>query len=297
MITKFSNRITSLTSDSKILIIGTLNKELNTAIDKYFINKEYIEINEKSSEIINQNLYQNFDIIIFSFNQKGFDIFENNINQFPQNAIILIENDLYNQLHKYINTISVLATLPISEELFFYKIYNILSINETNKLLLSKEKISNKYKNDVANTDINEFLDKYTGSIMFLNDDLYDDFKKLKDLDISIELFKNISSNILKLTHILNRNKNLTHLSDTLMHFSTFLSSLDLESISPQKYNAFDYLTTIIEDITIYLDELFVYKLFKDAKVFEDSLENNILYFEDSLSTKENEAVDNLEYF
>jgi hypothetical protein len=297
MTTKFSNRITSLTSDSKILIIGTLPQELNEAIDKYFLYKEYIELNENSCEILNQNFYQNFDFIIFSFSQKGFDIFTKSIQQFPKNAMVLIENSLYNDINQYINTISVLATLPISEELFFYKIYNILCINETNKLLKSKEKISNKYKDDKTNNNINEFLDKYSGSIMFLNDDLHEDFKRLKDLDISSELFNNISSNILKLTHILNHNTNLNNLSDILMKFSIFLSSMDLKSISPQNYNAFDYLTTIVEDITIYLDELFVYKLFKDAKVFEDSLENNIQYFEDSLLKQESDEVENLEFF
>ena len=75
------------------------------------------------------------------------------------------------------------------------------------------------------------------------------------------------------------------------------MTQLDLSSISAENYDAFDYLTTIVEDITIYLDELFVYKLFKDVHVFEDSLENNIKYFEDSLCNKVEEDDDNLEFF
>ena len=118
---------------------------------------------------------------------------------------------------------------------------------------------------------------------MFLNEDLNDNCDRLKDLEISEELFADISTNILKLNNILKHNKSFNKLSLTFDQLSDFLTTLDLESIRPENYSAFDYLTTIVEDITIYLDELFVYKLFKDVHVFEDSLENNIKFFEDSL--------------
>jgi hypothetical protein len=132
---------------------------------------------------------------------------------------------------------------------------------------------------------------------MFLNDDLSTNCDRLKDLEISEELFSDISSNILKLNNILKYNKSFDKLSVTFDQLSDFLTTLDFESIKPENYSAFDYLTTIVEDITIYLDELFVYKLFKDVHVFEDSLENNIKFFEDSLNNEVDEEDDNLEFF
>lgn len=297
MVTKFSNKITLLTENSKVLIIGTLDNQLNDTIDTYFTRKEYIELNENTIEILNENLYGQYDVVVFSLNKVTFKTFKKRINFFPINSIVLIEAILYSSFDSYINTISSLVILPIEEDLFIEKIYNVLSINETNKLLKSKEKIINKYKNDDINNNISEFLDKYHGSIMFLNEDLNENCNRLKDLEISEELFHDISTNILKLNNIVKNNESFTKLSVTFDQLSDFLITLDLDAIAPENYSAFDYLTTIVADITIYLDELFVYKIFKDVHVVEDSLENNIKYFEDSLFNKVNQEDDNLEFF
>jgi len=297
MVTKFSNKITLLSQSSKVLIIGTLPKQLNELLDINFLYKEDIEFNENTSEILNDNLYAQYEVIIFSLNTINFELFKNTVNYFPKNSIVLIEPNIYSSLADYINNIFSLSILPISEELFIDNLYNVLSIEETNRTIKTKEKVINKYKGDDANNNISEFFDKYHGTIMFLNDDLNDNCNRLKDLEISKELFTDISTNILKLNNILKHNKSFNKLSLTFNQLSNFLVTLDLESIRPENYNAFDYLSTIVEDITIYLDELFVYKLFKDVHVFEDSLENNIKFFEDSLNNTVDEEDDNLEFF
>ena len=296
MISKFSNKITLLTENSKILIIGTLSEELNSSIDAYFTCKEYIEFNENTAEILNDNLYNQYDVILFVLDKLRFSAFKNTFNNFPKHSIVLIELDIYGSFSEYVNTISSLLILPISDELLIEKIYNVLSVEEINKMLKSKEKIINKYKNDDTNNNINDFLDKYHGSIMFLNDDLNENCDRLKDLEISEELFSDIASNLTKLNYILKNNKSFKKISITFEQLNEFLTTLDLSSIRPENYVAFDYLTTIVVDVTIYLDELFVYKLFKDVRVFEDSLENNIKFFEDSLNNKVSEE-DNLEFF
>lgn len=296
MVTKFSNKITLLTQNSKVLVIGTLPEQLNQLIDTYFSHKEYIEFNENTIEILNDNLYVQYDIIIFTLNSLSLELFKNTINYFPKHSMVLIESNIYSSLADYINTIFSLSILPISDDLFIDKIYNVLCVEETNKIIKSKEKVINKYKDDDANNNVSEFLDKYHGTIIFLNDDLNDNCERLKDLEISADLFSDISSNILKLNNILKNNKSFNKLSITFNQLSNFLITLDLESIKPENYSAFDYLSTIVEDITIYLDELFVYKLFKDVHVFEDSLANNIKFFEDSLNNEIDEE-DNLEFF
>jgi len=297
MVSKFSTKITLLSQNTKVLIIGTLPDQLNQLMDTYFSSKEYIELNENTSEILNDNLYAPYDVIIFSLNAINLELFKNTVNYFPQHSIVVIEEDIYSSLSGYINSIFSLSILPIANDLFMDNIYNVLCVEETNRIIKTKEKVINKYKNDDANNNINEFLDKYHGTIMFLNEDLNDNCNRLKDLEISEELFSDISTNILKLNNILKHNKSFNKLLLTFDQLSDFLSTLDLESIRPENYNAFDYLSNIVEDITIYLDELFVYKLFKDVHVFEDSLENNIKFFEDSLKDTVDEEDDNLEFF
>jgi len=297
MITKFSTKITLVSQNTKVLIIGTLPEQLNQLLDTYFSNKEYIEFNENTSEILNDNLYTQYDVIIFSLNSINLKYFQSRVTDLPKQSIVLIESDIYSSLQEYINTIFTLSILPISNDLFMDKIYNVLCVEETNRIIQTKEKVINKYKDDDANKNINEFLDKYHGTIMFLNDDLNDNCDRLKDLEISKELFADISTNILKLNNILKHNKNFNKLLVTFDQLSDFLTTLDFESIRPENYSAFDYLSKIVEDITIYLDELFVYKLFKDVHVFEDSLENNIKFFEDSLKDEVDDEDDNLEFF
>jgi len=297
MTSKSLSTIASLTQNSSILIIGTISASLNMSIDKYFFKKEYLEFNQETIDILNKNLYKQYDVILFSFDQDKFKLFQNTINHFPAYSMLLIEDKLFNSLGSYINSITSLAILPITEELFIHKIFNILCIRETNYLLKSKEKIINKHKQHETTNNINDFLDKYSGSIIFLNDDLNDYFTRLKELEISSELFKEISSNILQLGNIFKQNENFLHLSMIIINLADVLSTVDLESVDPSSYNAFDYLTSIIEDITIYLDELFIYRLFKDVKLFEDSLSNNIKFFKDTLIATVDEDDDNLEFF
>ncbi|PHR72059.1 MAG: hypothetical protein COA66_07590 [Arcobacter sp.] len=297
MINNSFSSISSLTRNSNILLIGTIPKVLNTVIDKYFLKKECITFNKESIDILNENLYHQFDIILFFLNKEKFEILQDNIFSFPEHSMLIIEDELFMSLRSSINMITSLAVLPICEEFFINKIFNVLSIKETSKILKSKEKILNKHKQYEVTNDINEFLDKYNGSIMFLNDDLNENFKRLKDLEISSELFNEIASNMLKLGTIFKQNENFSHWSSIVIALGDFLSTLDLENIDPSSYAAFDYLTTIVEDITIYLDELCLYRLFKDVRLFEDSLANNITFFEDCLVSKLDENNDNLEFF
>jgi hypothetical protein len=298
MIMKISNKINILCDSKKLLVLGTLDSQYQNILDTYFSNKELMQINKSSIEIINESYFEQFDLIIITFDLNSFNLFFEMKLTLPKDAMVIIPKELYLQFQSHINTISSFLVGDFSQELFLDKLYNTLAIKETNQLISSKEKIINKYKNDSINTDINEFLDKYSGSIMFINEDLNEQLEKLKELEISKEIFKNIATNMIQFANILKHNEHLEHLAGVFSEFSEFLKALDLESIEPSRYGAFDYLTTIVEDITIYIDELFVYRLFKDVRVFEDSLENNIGYFEAALfGMEESEDEENLEFF
>ncbi len=297
MFSNILNKINLLSSNKKLLFIGKLNPQLESTFDKSFENKEYLDITEDSLDILNTSLYEQFDVVIIALNESNFTTFQGaNIN-IPEGVIFIIEDNIYDKFKPFINSTYFTLISPFEEHMILDKIYGILAINEVNSILKTKEKIVSKYKNDEINDEIDVFLDQYSGSIMFINDDLNTLLERLKDLEISKEVFSEVSANLVKLSNIFAQNERLIQLSELFLEFSQFLDALDFESIEPSRYSAFDYLTSIIEDTTIYIDELFVYRLFKDVKVFEDSMENNIIYFETKLFGKDQNNDDNLEFF
>jgi len=298
MITKISNKISLLSTSSKILVIGSLENNLTLTIDKYFEHKEYLTFNLNTLNILNESLFEQFDIVIFSFGKEEFEILNKSSIKIPKNSICIICDDIYLDFKVYINEINSILLNPVEEDSLLDKIYSILSFNELENLLKTKKKVINKYKSEHINEDIDIFLDKYSGEIMFINEDLTVDLEALKNLDMSKEVFSNISASLIKLANVMRKNINLDHLGTLFFEFSQFLDAIEIDKIEPSKYSAFDYLSHIIEDLTLYIDELFVYRLFKDVKVFEDSMSNNISYFEAELYGLEIDSnSDNLEFF
>ena len=297
MITKISNKISLLSSSSKLLVVGQLDNSLIEVIDKYFNHKEYMDFNTNTLNILNESFFEQFEIVIFSFGRREFEIFTNEFKQIPKKSICIISDEIYLNFKDYLNDANAVLLNPIKEETLLEKIYMILSVNETEKNLKTKEKVINKYKNEDINDNIDIFLDKYSGEIMFINENLNRSLESLNNLDMSKEVFLNISFDLIQLSNVMKKNANLEHLSNLFFEFSQFLDSIEVEKIEPIRYNAFDYLTNIIEDLTLYIDELFIYRLFKDVKIFEDSMSNNISYFEAQLYGIAEDNNDNLEFF
>lgn len=298
MMIKLSNKFAQLASTATLLLIGIVDDDVDAVINKYFNHKETMDITTSSLEILNQTLFEQFDIVLFSFTKESFDLYFQTHQSIPEHSIVLLTDELYLDFKSYLNLVFSTLLYPINEDLFLHKIYALLAIKEHENLLKTKEKILNKYKTDTVNDNIDTFLDRYSGSIMFINDDLNDNLNRLKNLEMSKEVFSNISINLIKLKNVLEHNKSLVTISSMLLEFSQFLDAIKFETIEPSRYIAFDYLTKIIEDITIYIDELFVYKLFKDTKLFEDSIANNIGYFEAQLlGLNDDSDIDNLEFF
>ncbi len=168
-----------------------------------------------------------------------------------------------------------------------------------NELLTFNKPNTNVSEDIQEDYHIDEFLDKYSGSIMFINDDLNENLEKLKDLDISKETFKSLSTNLTQLALVFQKDKKLEHISELFLEFGQFLEHLDFEMIEPANYSAFDLLTTIIEDLRMYINNMFVSKILKDVYIFEDSMQNNINYFEAKLFGFEIDEDDDedLEFF
>lgn len=292
-----SSKINLLTKNSKLLILGKLENLTFESLNNHFKVVEVFEKFNYSSEFINNTLYEQFDVVIFCFTKKEYENFIKSNLKLHYEALYIISDDLYLEFKTNINHIySILINPSINDIL--NKIYPLISLKETTNILKTKEKVENKYKNDAVNIDIDTFLDQYSGSIMFINDDLNESLDRLKELELSKELFDKINKSLAQLSSIFKENKNLYNTSILLDQFTQVLDSIILLDVDPSNYDAFDYLTNIIEDLTLYIDELFVYRLFKDVSIFEDSMQNNINFFETKLTgIEENEDEDNLEFF
>lgn len=293
MINTLINKINILGTNLKVLTIGNVTNKLNLLLSKCFQTHENIQINENTQELLNNTLYEHFNIILFIPDSQ--DIFS----QIPGNAIVILDRSLYLEYLEYINSVFAIVIDPIDEINLLNKIYGALSILETNDLIKTKEQLINKYKNDPQSHNIEEFLDKNSGSILFINDDINESISRLQELELSKELLRNISLNLNKLANIFTPCKNLSNIASLFNQFGQFLESIKLASIEPSRYEAFDYLTNILEDLSIFIDELFVYKIIQDTKVFEDSMENNVSYFEAKLYgyDEPNEEDTSLEFF
>ena len=301
MITKLVNKINILSStNGKILVLGNIAENILEMLNNYFKTVELFDFTDESSQIINNTLLEQFDIVIFSLNKesiKYIDILNEHSNIF-KNSLVLLEENLYVDFKPYVNSVNSLLVYPLEEKQLLDKIYVLLALTETESLIKTKQKLLRKYEDDDTNKDIDTFLDQYSGQIMFINDDINENLERLNNFEFNQELFSSFAANLFELNDIFKKDSHLDTISDLFLEFGQFLDSLDLEKIDPSRYNAFDYLANIIEDLTIYIDELFIYRILKDVKIFSDSMQNNISYFEAALfGHNENGDEENLEFF
>ena len=301
MITKLVNKINILSStNGKILVLGNIAENILEMLNNYFKTVELLDFTDESSQIINNTLLEQFDIVIFSLNKesiKYIDVLNEHSNIF-KNSLVLLEENLYVDFKPYVNSVNSLLVYPLEEKQLLDKIYVLLALTETESLIKTKQKLLRKYEDDDTNKDIDTFLDQYSGQIMFINDDINENLERLNNFEFNQELFSSFAANLFELNDIFKKDSHLDTISDLFLEFGQFLDSLDLEKIDPSRYNAFDYLANIIEDLTIYIDELFIYRILKDVKIFSDSMQNNISYFEAALfGHNENGDEENLEFF
>jgi hypothetical protein len=290
MVTKLINKINILCTNSKVLVIGKLNPEVNESLHKYFKTIDFLDITQETKNILNQNLYDQYNIVVFVPNSK--ELFP----LIPHEAIVILKDTQYLDFKDYNNQVYAVLLDPMEEKALLDKIYGLLALAEIDIVIKAKEKLIKKYNKEEVSHNIDEFLDKYTGNMMFINDDLNESLENLRNLELSKENFKNIATALFQLSVIFAEEQKLLKVSKVCSSFAELLINLELESIEPSNYGAFDLLTQIIEDLTIYIDELFVYKILKDVHLFEDSMQNNIEYFEVELLGREHDHED-LEFF
>ena len=107
-----------------------------------------------------------------------------------------------------------------------------------------------------------------------------------------------IAQELDEVANIFSNNKHTISVTIIYENLASYLRNLDLETIEAQNLSGFTYLSEILDDVSLYLINMFVDRIFKDIYVFEQSLINNIEFMKNKLlGIDEDNDESELEFF
>lgn len=233
-------------------------------------------------------LNNNIDVIIINSkeNKEEICLYLLEILKYEDIKVLYCQNEEEEVHFEMLNLSNTSFTKSINEELLSYKMYSLLqekAFDETKAL------------EDTSNT----YVDSFEIQIIFIRDELHHLSKIIDEGDIS-------ESNIHKVKQSINRiNKIFENylmyskkIKNSMKYFAAMLNKVDLKKASVDNIESFAYLSRIIEDIAIFLDNYFIKRNFTDLYVVEDSLENSLKFLKNSFKAKEASTDDSsLEFF
>jgi len=285
-----------LAAEYNILYIGQDSVEMYNKISAYFMSSAKRDINQVELENIALTLSKhNINIVILD--SRGYDKiveeFYKAIRKVDEDIyIVLIYNyKKYKDFFKIVPFVDITLNYPVDENLFYKKLFTVMSASYAMKSIGRREIVLK--KEGVNEEAIDRFFDIYEGSSLFIADELAEIVDSLGSGLLSKELFLLISKKLVEIEDIFTQNSQINSVAPIFKELSQYLKELDLDSIEAQNLKAFDYLSDILNDISIYLMDMFVDRIFKDVYVFEHSLKSNIDFMKITLAGNEsNSEVD-----
>jgi len=295
----YSKYLQFLAADANLLYIGkTPDKKLNE-IFPFFASILKIDSNQDMLDKISFTLTKreiNIIIIDADKNTQIVQSFYNAIKKFNLDilTILMFHPKEYESLLEIIPLVDTTISYPVNEKVFCKKIFGVLSIPYTIKSIGRRDIVLK--QESTVETSIDEFFDMYEGSSLFLSDDLLSLSKDLNNGTLSYELFNEIATKIDEVASIFIKNEETKYVSAVFFHLSQYLSTLKLEEIQPENLQAFNYLSDILSDVSIYLLDMFVDRIFKDVYIFSESLKSNIEFMQNALEGQNNDEGE-LDFF
>ena len=125
----------------------------------------------------------------------------------------------------------------------------------------------------------NTYIDSFEIQIIFIRDELHHLSKIIDEGDISENNIHKIKQSINRINRIFeNYLMYSKKIKNSMKYFAAMLNKVDLKKASVDNIESFTYLSRIIEDIAIFLDNYFIKRNFTDLYVVEDSLENSLKF-------------------
>lgn len=280
-----------LLSDRNIEYFDIISSDFDSANQR---NLTQTELDNLTFTLMNNNI----DIVLLDLsnnNNLSDSFFESILSYNDRIVIIGIVEDEIESLTT-INKLDEFLFKSFTLEELKDKIFKILSIYYTVKSI-SRRDVNIGTGSAELSSDLDEFFDMYEGSSLFIVDELMEMSLALHSGELSPKLISNIADKILEIAHIFNSNEEIKDVYPIFKDFSNFLKDLNLATIEPSSLHAFDYLAAIIDDTNTNLMDMFVDRLFKDVYIFEHSLENNIKFMKNALSSETNNDESELEFF
>jgi hypothetical protein len=286
--------------NNKIMIIKDNNDNFIDEIQNYFSDVSiYKEGDIDDSFWENCSSLFDLELLIIAItkeNNQANEIINKISTKYPRIRIMMLANqESINSIFESINTLHAICTLPLSLENLINKIVVTLSNHHNLNPLKEIKKVGSK-----EGKNIDQFLDNYQGMMLFLKEDLMEYDTRIKSGDLSKELIEHIYKSLIQMSNIFEKEDYIARVSPIFKEFAKFLSELKIEDIPLTKLDGFEFLSMIINDLSVYLEEMFISRVFSDVHIFEDSLSNNIIYFKKSISKiSENNTEDDgdLDFF
>lgn len=182
---------------------------------------------------------------------------------------------------------------PCTEDALIHKIVTALAAKQTMVQLSMSLDLEN-LLND--SSDIETFKVTFEGNILLLCDSLQSLSQRLHDGELSPLIFGEIAEAMDAISQIFAHHHYTQHVSQVFQNLGDYLRHFNFETIDISTLEGFDYLVNIVDDITLYVKNFFVNRLFSDVYVFEHSLENSIEFMKNRLEKRE-DTLSELEFF
>ena len=290
----YSNYLQFLALEHNILYIGKDSHAIYNSISDYFASASKIDINQEILEKLNAILTKrHIDIVVFDVKDNNPLIIEffHAIKKFNDEimTMLLFEPKEYHKLFDMVPFVDINVSYPISAKMFEKKLFTLLSRSYALNSIGRREIILK--QKCVTEDSIDKFFDTYEGSALFLADDLMEIVKNLNDGNLSYKFFINIAHKLDEVADIFSKTQQTQSVTPIYEDLASYLKTLDLETIEPKNLSAFSYLADILSDVSVYLMDMFVDRIFKDVFIFEHSLKSNIEFMKSHLNgEQENEG-------
>jgi len=290
-----------LASEYNILYIGKDSETIYDEISGYFLSASKVDVNEEILNKINTILAKrHINIVLFDVHDSNSLIkdFFRAIKNFDDEIMVMLmfESKEYEKLFDVVSYVDISVLYPIEKEIFQKNLFTLLSrpyaLNS-----IGRREIILKQKNVTEDTT-EKFFDIYEGSALFLADDLMDIVKDLNDGNLSYQFFVNIAQRLDEIANIFSKAEQTSSVTPIYEDLAFYIRTLNLEEVKPQNLSAFTCLSEILSDVSVYLMDMFVDRIFKDVYVFKHSLKNNIEFMKNKLLGKsEDDDNSELEFF
>ncbi|MEA1917028.1 MAG: hypothetical protein U9N42_05795 [Campylobacterota bacterium] len=282
----YSKYLQFLAAEYNVLYLGKNSVGVYKDVSTSFMSSVKRDLNEQELEHISLTLLKHEINLVIIDSKDNDDIvvkfYEEIRSCSSEISIMLMFNPKeYRKLFEVVPLVDITISYPIDEEIFYKRLFTILSAPYALKSI-GRRDIVLKQEN-VKEDALDSFFDTYEGSSLFISDDLSEMVRALNAGELSVELFQDISKKIDEVADIFSKTKQTISVSLIFKELSEFLQNLDLTKIKPENLIAFDYLSQILNDVSMYLLDMFVDRIFKDVYIFEHSLESNIEFLKHTL--------------